>query len=111
MLLVNLAVTSVKLEPDGKRAIDFQNRTPHLVAAEVCYIRCCLWLPCLSEEEDVITMTLIGKIFQGDRYNRDFYSFQGLLKRSMRPGRKQRDLGKEMGKNSPLSIKDMLAKL
>lgn len=36
---------------------------------------------------------------------------QGMTKRPMRVGRKQRDLGKEMGSNSPLSIKAMLAKM
>ena len=45
------------------------------------------------------------------RYNIDFYQFSGLMTKKLSSGKKQKDLGKEMGGKSALSIHDMLAKM
>lgn len=45
------------------------------------------------------------------RYNIDFYQFSGLMTRTVSSGKKQQDLGKQMGEKSALSISDMLAKM
>ena len=45
------------------------------------------------------------------RYNIDFYQFSGLMARRPSSGKKQQDLGKQMGEKSALSISDMLAKM
>lgn len=68
--IANTSVSSLKVSADGAVSVDFINRTPHLVG------------------------------YDDDRRNEEFYTFMGLKKRKLRPGKKQLDLSRSMSQTS-----------